>query len=43
MNPPSSRDTQARGTQVLIVGAGPVGLSLAIDLGLRCIETVLVE
>ena len=36
--PPSSRDTQ-----VLIVGAGPVGLSLAIELGLRGIETMLVE
>ncbi len=30
-------------TQVLIVGGGPVGLTLAIDLGRRGIKTVLVE
>jgi 2-polyprenyl-6-methoxyphenol hydroxylase-like FAD-dependent oxidoreductase len=30
-------------TQVIIVGAGPVGLTLAIDLGKRGIECVLVE
>ena len=30
-------------TQVLIVGAGPVGLSLALDLGQRGIRTTLVE
>ena len=30
-------------TQVIIVGAGPVGLTLAIDLGRRGIECVLVE
>jgi 2-polyprenyl-6-methoxyphenol hydroxylase-like FAD-dependent oxidoreductase len=30
-------------TQVLIVGAGPVGLSLAIELGLRGIAVTLVE
>jgi len=30
-------------TQVLIVGAGPVGLSLAVDLGQRGIRTILVE
>lgn len=30
-------------TQVLIVGAGPVGLSLLVDLGQRGIRTVLVE
>jgi 2-polyprenyl-6-methoxyphenol hydroxylase-like FAD-dependent oxidoreductase len=30
-------------TQVLIVGAGPVGLSLAVDLGQRGIRTVLIE
>ena len=28
-------------TQVLIVGAGPVGLTLAIDLGQRGIKTIL--
>lgn len=30
-------------TQVIIVGAGPVGLTLAIDLGQRGIECVLIE
>src|SRR5882724_7534894 len=30
-------------TQVLVVGAGPVGLSLAIELGLRGISVTLVE
>jgi 2-polyprenyl-6-methoxyphenol hydroxylase-like FAD-dependent oxidoreductase len=30
-------------TQVLIVGAGPVGLSLAVDLGLRGVRCTLVE
>ncbi|KAA1003806.1 2-polyprenyl-6-methoxyphenol hydroxylase [Paraburkholderia panacisoli] len=30
-------------TQVVIVGAGPVGLTLAIDLGMRGIECLLVE
>ena len=30
-------------TQVLIVGAGPVGLSLAIELGLRRIAVTVVE
>lgn len=30
-------------TQVLIVGAGPVGLTLAVDLGLRGIRCMLVE
>src|ERR1700757_4167681 len=30
-------------TQVLIVGAGPVGLSLALDLGHRGVRCVLVE
>ncbi len=38
MNAPTLKQTQ-----VLIVGAGPVGLSLAIELGMRGIETVLVE
>ena len=28
-------------TQVLVVGAGPVGLSLAVDLGQRGIRTIL--
>src|ERR1700730_4545636 len=30
-------------TQVIIVGAGPVGLTLAIDLGLRGIRCILIE
>ena len=30
-------------TQVLIVGAGPVGLTLAIDLGKRGIRCTLIE
>ena len=30
-------------TQVLIVGAGPVGLTLAIELGLRGVECIIVE
>jgi 2-polyprenyl-6-methoxyphenol hydroxylase-like FAD-dependent oxidoreductase len=30
-------------TQVLVVGAGPVGLSLAVDLGQRGIRTILIE
>ena len=30
-------------TQVLIVGAGPTGLTLAIDLGLRGIACTLIE
>src|ERR1700730_7166620 len=30
-------------TQVIIVGAGPVGLTLAIDLGLRGIRCILLE
>ncbi len=30
-------------TQVLVVGGGPVGLTLAIDLGQRGIKTVLIE
>lgn len=29
--------------QVIVAGAGPVGLTLAIDLGRRGIETLLVE
>jgi 2-polyprenyl-6-methoxyphenol hydroxylase-like FAD-dependent oxidoreductase len=30
-------------TEVLIVGAGPVGLTLAIDLGLRGVDCILIE
>src|SRR5919197_2525588 len=29
--------------QVLIVGAGPTGLTLAIDLGLRGVRTIVIE
>src|SRR4029450_414620 len=29
--------------QVLIIGAGPTGLTLAIDLGLRGVRTIIVE
>jgi 2-polyprenyl-6-methoxyphenol hydroxylase-like FAD-dependent oxidoreductase len=38
-----SRRSRLIDTQVLIVGAGPVGLSLAIDLGQRGIRTTLIE
>ena len=30
-------------TQVIIVGAGPVGLTLALDLGLRGVRCILLE
>ena len=30
-------------TQVLVIGAGPVGLTLAIDLGLRGVRCTLIE
>ncbi|MGH8701287.1 MAG: FAD-dependent monooxygenase, partial [Burkholderiales bacterium] len=30
-------------TQVLIVGAGPVGLTLALDLGQRGVRCTLIE
>jgi len=30
-------------TQVLVVGAGPVGLTLAVDLGLRGVQCLLIE
>jgi 2-polyprenyl-6-methoxyphenol hydroxylase-like FAD-dependent oxidoreductase len=36
-------EVQLIDTQVLIVGAGPVGLSLAVDLGQRGIRTILIE
>jgi 2-polyprenyl-6-methoxyphenol hydroxylase-like FAD-dependent oxidoreductase len=35
--------TDASETQVLIVGAGPVGLALAIELGLRSVDVTIVE
>ena len=34
---------RAMDTQVLIVGGGPVGLTLAVDLGKRGVRTVLIE
>ena len=30
-------------TEVLIAGAGPTGLTLAVDLGLRGVRTIIVE
>ena len=39
MTPPSS----TRDTPVLIAGGGPVGLALAVELGLRGVECVVVE
>lgn len=36
-------DTQAFKAQVIIVGAGPVGLTLAIDLGRRGVRCILLE
>ena len=36
-------DTDPADTAVLIVGAGPVGMALAIELGLRDIDCTLVE
>jgi ribulose 1,5-bisphosphate synthetase/thiazole synthase len=36
-------DTQVLDTQVLIVGAGPVGLTLAVDLGRRGVRCMLIE
>ena len=38
-----SRDTNTLSTQVLIVGAGPVGLTLAMDLASRGIAVLVVE
>jgi NADPH-dependent 2,4-dienoyl-CoA reductase/sulfur reductase-like enzyme len=35
--------TQVLDTQVLIVGAGPVGLTLAVDLGRRGVRCMLIE
>ena len=35
--------TETSKTQVLVVGAGPVGLALAIELGLRGIEVIVIE
>jgi 2-polyprenyl-6-methoxyphenol hydroxylase-like FAD-dependent oxidoreductase len=32
-----------RDTPVLIAGAGPVGLALAVELGLRGVECLVVE
>ena len=37
------KSTEDRRCSVLVAGAGPVGLALAIDLGLRGVDCVLVE
>src|ERR1700674_3606762 len=37
------KDTSVTETDVLIVGAGPVGLTLALDLGRRGIRVILLE
>ena len=39
----NSADLMSLDVDVVIIGAGPVGLTLAIDLGLRGISTVIVE
>ena len=36
-------ETRTNETEVLIVGAGPVGLALAIELGLRSVDVTIVE
>jgi 2-polyprenyl-6-methoxyphenol hydroxylase-like FAD-dependent oxidoreductase len=38
-----SETGSSRVTDVLIAGAGPVGLALAIELGLRSVRCVVVE
>jgi len=35
--------SSSRDTPVLIAGAGPVGLALAVELGLRGVECLVVE
>ena len=37
------RQTDARETEVIIVGCGPTGLALAIELGHRSIACILIE
>ena len=34
---------EALDSEVLVVGGGPVGLTLAIDLGQRGVKTILVD
>ena len=42
--PKVAREASGRmDTQVLVIGAGPVGLTLAIDLGLRGVRCTLIE
>jgi len=43
MTASQSNPSGAREAQVVIVGGGPVGLGLAIELGQRGVRTVLVE
>src|ERR1700748_3791040 len=43
MRAPDSNMPKVQDTQVLIVGAGPVGLTLALDLAQRGVRATLVE
>lgn len=43
VGPGGSPARSTRETEVLVVGAGPVGLTLALDLGRRGVRTLLVE
>jgi 2-polyprenyl-6-methoxyphenol hydroxylase-like FAD-dependent oxidoreductase len=43
LGPPDGRPSSIRDRPVLIAGGGPVGLALAVELGLRGVECVVVE